>query len=44
MVLIHMELEFKMKSISLNVPDIIEIHGIFESADLEVPSAPKMTF
>ena len=30
------------KDISLNVPDIIEIHGIFESADTENPSAPKM--
>jgi hypothetical protein len=30
------------KNISLNVPDIIEIHGIFESADTSIPSAPKM--
>jgi hypothetical protein len=30
------------KNISLNVPDIIEIHGIFESADTSNPSAPKM--
>lgn len=30
------------KNISLNVPDIIEIHGIFESADISDPSAPKM--
>ena len=30
------------KNISLNVPDIIEIHGIFESADTTNPSAPKM--
>ena len=30
------------KNISLNTPDIIEIHGIFESADTENPSAPKM--
>ena len=29
--------------ISLNVPDIIEIHGIFESANTSNPSAPKMT-
>jgi hypothetical protein len=29
-------------NISLNVPDIIEIHGIFESADTSTPSAPKM--
>jgi hypothetical protein len=30
------------KNISLNTPDIIEIHGIFESSDTEDPSAPKM--
>ena len=30
------------KNISLNVPDIIEVHGIFESADTTNPSAPKM--
>ena len=30
------------KNISLNVPDIIEIHGIFESADTSIPSAPLM--
>jgi len=30
------------KNISLNTPDIIEIHGIFESADTANPSAPKM--
>jgi hypothetical protein len=30
------------KIISLNVPDIIQIHGIFESADISTPSAPKM--
>jgi hypothetical protein len=30
------------KIISLNVPDIIQIHGIFESADTSTPSAPKM--
>jgi len=29
--------------ISLNTPDVIEIHGIFESADTGSPSAPKMT-
>jgi hypothetical protein len=28
--------------ISLNVPDIIQIHGIFESADTSSPSAPLM--
>jgi hypothetical protein len=30
------------KNISLNFPDIIEIHGIFESADTANPSAPRM--
>jgi hypothetical protein len=30
------------RNISLNVPDIIEIHGIFESVDTTDPSAPKM--
>jgi hypothetical protein len=30
------------KNISLNTPDIIEIHGIFESTDTANPSAPKM--
>jgi hypothetical protein len=30
------------KNISLNTPDIIEIHGIYESADTSTPSAPKM--
>jgi hypothetical protein len=30
------------KNISLNVPDVIEIHGIFESADVTDPSAPRM--
>jgi len=30
------------KNISLNVPDIIEIHGIFESADTNNPSSPRM--
>jgi len=29
--------------ISLNVPDIIEIHGVFESSDTGAASAPKMT-
>jgi len=29
--------------LSLNVPDIIEIHGIFESANTSNPSAPKIT-
>ncbi len=28
--------------ISLNVPDIVEIHGIYESADTFDPSAPKV--
>jgi hypothetical protein len=30
------------KNISLNVPDIIQIHGIFESSDINTPSSPKM--
>ena len=30
------------QKISLNTPDIIELHGIFESADTTDPSAPKM--
>ena len=30
------------KNISLNTSDIVEIHGIFESADTANPSAPKM--
>ena len=30
------------KNISLNTPDIIKIHGIFESADTANPSAPTM--
>ena len=30
------------KNISLNVPDIIEIHGIFETVDTSNPSAPRM--
>ena len=29
--------------LSLNVPDVLEIHGIFESADTTDPSAPKIT-
>lgn len=28
--------------ISLNVPDVIVVHGIFESQNLEEPTAPKM--
>jgi len=32
------------KILSLNVPDIIQIHGIFESADTSNPSAPKIIF
>ena len=28
--------------LSLNVPDIIEIHGVFESSGTEDPSSPKM--
>ena len=31
------------ETISLNRPDVIEIHGIFESADTLAASAPKMT-
>ena len=30
--------------ISLNVPDVIEIHGIYESGGTATPSAPQMTF
>ena len=30
--------------ISLNTPDIIEIHGVFESADTSLPSAPQIVF
>jgi hypothetical protein len=30
------------KNISLNVPDVIQIHGIFESADSSEPSSPRM--
>lgn len=30
--------------ISLNVPDVLEIHGIFESSDTNAPDAPKITF
>jgi hypothetical protein len=30
------------KNISLNFPDIIEIHGIFESSNTSTPSAPLM--
>ena len=29
--------------ISLNTPDVVQIHGIFESADTSNPSAPKVT-
>ena len=31
------------ETISLNTPDIIEIHGIYESADTSAASAPRMT-
>ena len=31
------------EKISLNAPDVIEIHGIFESADTSNPSAPTLT-
>ena len=30
-------------TISLNVPDVIEIHGVFESADTDNATAPKVT-
>jgi hypothetical protein len=30
------------RNISLNVPDVIQIHGIFESADSSEPSSPRM--
>ena len=30
--------------ISLNVPDVLEIHGIFESGGISDPTAPKITF
>ena len=30
-------------TISLNVPDVIEIHGVFESADTNNATAPKVT-
>ena len=32
------------EQLSLNVPDIIEIHGVFESADTSEATAPKATF
>ena len=31
------------EKISLNAPDVIEVHGIFESADTSNPSAPTLT-
>ena len=31
------------EEISLNVPDIVEIHGIFESSGTNAPSAPSLT-
>ena len=31
------------QNISLNTPDIIEIHGIYESSGNDIPSAPLMT-
>jgi len=30
--------------ISLNVPDVLEIHGVYESEGTGTPAAPKMTF
>ena len=32
------------ETISLNVPDVIEIHGVFESADTDDATAPKVSF
>ena len=32
------------ETISLNVPDVIEIHGVFESADTDNATAPKVSF
>ena len=32
------------ETISLNVPDVIEIHGVFESADTNDATAPKVSF
>ena len=32
------------EELSLNVPDIIMIHGVFESTDTDAPNAPKATF
>ena len=31
------------ETISLNAPDVIEVHGIFESADTSNPSSPTLT-
>jgi len=31
------------EKISLNTPDVLDIHGIFESSDTSDPSAPKLT-
>ena len=31
------------EKISLNTPDVLDIHGIFESTDTSDPSAPKLT-
>ena len=32
------------KEISLNVPDVVKIHGIFESKDTNAPTLDKLTF
>ena len=32
------------ETISLNVPDVLEIHGVFESEGILDPTAPKITF
>ena len=31
------------RGISVNAPDLVDIHGIYESADTSDPSAPKAT-
>ena len=39
----HLELELKIDVISLNAPDVIQIHGIYESADTSAASCPQVT-
>ena len=41
MEIIHMEQEFRTTQF-FNVPDVIEIHGVFESADTNNATAPKL--